>query len=200
MAAARASVRRKLKEILATREYDIPPDGRFEGAEAPRLHLVHLLRELKASERALPDAGAWKIAFTDGTSELTLFDIEPDIDGPHPVTDTEGSIQVGGKAGAGFAQAWSHDALINEFARNAVYLILVRGSWNRQSRLVSYTSAEFLWEPRITQLIRLIADGTIVIDSDAFLQDGGNARDHGTKFRISPDDLNSLYSAREPVE
>lgn len=200
MAAPRASVRRKLKEILATREYDIPSDDRFEGSEAPRLYLVHLLRELKASERALPDAGAWKIAFTDGTSDLALFDMEPDIGEPHTVTDTEGSIQVGGKTGAEFVQSWSHDALINVFARNAVYLILVRGSWNRQSRLVNYRSAEFLWEPRITQLIRLISDGTIVIDSDTFLQDSGSALEHGTKFRIRPADLHSLYAAREPVE
>ena len=181
---------------------------------------MHLLRELKASERALPDAGAWKIAFTDGTSELSLFDMEPDIDEPHmedmiahrshpyvedatnyryTVTDIEGSIQVESEARSGFAQSWSHDALINEFACNAIYLILVRGSWNRQSRLVKYSSADFLWEARTTQLIRLIADGTIVVDFDAYLRENDSIRDHGTKFRIRPGDLDELYAAREQV-
>ncbi len=209
MAAPRASIRRKLKEILATREYEIPSDDRFEGSETPRLYLLHLLRELKVSERSLPNAGAWKIAFTDGTSELALFDMEPAIDEPHivedatnyryTITDKEGSIQVENEAGSGFAQSWSHDALINEFACNAVYLILVRGSWNRQSRLVNFASAEFLWEPRTTQLIRLIADGTIVIDFDSFLQDSASVLEHGTEFRIRPDDLHSLYAEREQV-
>ncbi len=182
MGVARASIRTRLKEILATRDYRVPSDGQFDGAEAPRSYLLHLLRELKASPQALPDAGAWKVVFTDGASKPVLFDMEP---APGDVIPHE---------------AASQDDLINEFAPKAAYLVLVRGSWNGQARLVSYDSAEFLWEPRVTQLTQLIEDGTIVVDAGASSGDDGRTRDHSTKFYIGPDDLHSLYSKNEVVQ
>ena len=188
------------------------------------------MHDLKASASALPDAGAWRVAFTDGESGLVLFDSEAEPRGPsmhdivshwghvapngtasfqqavwgqtgnYSVTDHEGTIRVIREGDVAVVPFWSHDSLITAFARNAGYLIHVEGSWNKRTRIVSYRAAEFLSRARTTRLIELIADGTICIDFDAYIRDTGAVRNHGTKFRIKPSDLHSLYAAREGVE
>ena len=229
MTAPPASIKSKLQEILATREYEIPEGAGFEGTGAPGLYLEHLL-DLKTSNLDIPDAGAWEVKFTSGNALLTLFHKTGDRGGPtvaeiierwgyigkngrpnfrttvwaqsqnYSISDEEGSIRVRRKDDDAISPYWSHDALITAFARKLGRLIHVQGSWSRRTRLVTYTSAEFLSQARTTQLINFIANGTICIDFDAYLRDSGGVRDHGTKFRIKPGDLHALYATREAVE
>ena len=230
MTPARVSIRKKLRNILAGHQYEVPIEEAFEGGDAPRLYLLQLIPELKASKSARLKTGAWKMEFTSENSMLTLFAEEADPSGPsmqdiishwgqvstngtagfqrtvcrqsegYSVADEEGTIRVRRSSESTIMPSWSHDSLLNAFASNAQYLIHVRGLWNERTRLATYESAEFLSEPRITRLINFIADGTICIDFDAYLKDNGAVRDHGTKFRIRSSDLHLLYTTREQVE
>lgn len=228
MTAPQASIKSKLQEILATREYEIPEGAGFEGTGAPGLYLEHLL-DLKTSNLDIPDAGAWEVKFTSGSSLLTLFHKEADRNGPtirdiieqwgyigrngqqnfrhtvcgqsdnYIVSDEDNSIRVSRIDSSAIMPFWSHDALITAFARKLGNLVHVQGSWNKRTRLVNYESAEFLSRARTTQLINFIAGGTICIDFDAYIKDTGSIRNHGTKFRIKAADLHSLYTTREEV-
>ena len=229
MTAPKTRIRNRLRDILARREYEVPAGEEFEGSGVAGQYLAHLMRDLKASRSALPDAGAWKVEFTSRNSKLTLFDKEADSYGPSihdiishwgkisangtarlrrtlcgqsedfSVADEEGTIRIRRNGDAKVVPFWSHDSLITAFARNAGYLIHVKGSWNKRTRVVSYESAEFLSQARTTQFISFIANGTICIEFDAYLGESGGVRDHGTKFRIKLEDLHSLYSTREAV-
>ena len=228
MTAPQSSIRAQLKDILDLREYEIPKGQGFEGTGAPGLYLEHLLK-LKTSNLDIPDAGAWEVKFTSGSALLTLFHKTANRDGPtirdiiekwgyigrngrpnfrytvcgqtsdYEVRDEEGFIRVRRGNDDSFVPFWSHDALITAFARKLGNLIHVQGSWSKRPRLVTYDSAEFLSGARITQLINFIVNGTICIDFDAYLRENGSVRDHGTKFRIRPGDLQSLYTTREEV-
>ena len=230
MTPARVSIRKKLRNILAGHQYDVPIEEGFEGTDAPRLYLLHLIPELKASKSARPKTGAWKVEFTSENSMLSLFAEETEPSGPsmqdiishwsqvstngtagfqrtvcgqsedYSVADEEGTIRVRRSGESTVMPSWSHDSLLNAFASNAPYLIHVRGLWNERTRLATYESAEFLSEPRITKLINFIADGTICIDLGTHLKEERGTGHHGTKFLISPDDLHLLYSVHEPVE
>ena len=229
MIAPQASIRTRLQEILSARDFEVPEGEGFEGTGTPGLYLEYLLG-LKPSNLDLPDAGTWEIKFTSGSALLTLFHKEADRSGPtmkdvidawgyigkngqpnfrqtvcgqssgYRVSDAEGTIRVSKRDDAGIVPYWSHDALLTAFARKLGNLIHVEGSWNKRTRIVSYKAAEFLSRARTTRLIELIADGTICIDFDAYIRDTGAVRNHGTKFRIKPSDLHSLYAAREGVE
>ena len=228
MTAPQSSIRAQLKDILDTREYEIPNGEGFEGTGAPGLYLEHLLN-LKTSNLDIPDAGAWELKFTSGSALLTLFHKEADRGGPtmkdvigawgyigrngrqnfrhtvcgqsvgYRVSNEAGTIRVSKIDDEGIVPYWSHDALLTAFARKLGNLMHVEGSWNSRSRVVSYESAEFLSRARTTQLIELIADGTICIDFDAYIRDTGAVRNHGTKFRIKASDLHLLYATREAV-
>ena len=228
MTAPQASIRSKLQEILATREFDIPQGSPFGGTGAPGLYLERLLG-LNTSNLDMPDAGRWEVKFTSGSALMTLFHKEADTDGPsmrdiiaawgytgkngrpnfrrticgqsdnYIVSDTEDTIRVSRTGDDSIEPFWSHDSLVNAFASKLRNLIHVQGTWNRRTRRVAYHSAEFLSQARTTQLIRLITDGTICIDFDAYLRESGAVRNHGTKFRIKASDLHSLYTTREAV-
>lgn len=228
MTTSQSSIRGKLKEILATRGFEIPQGSPFGGTGAPGLYLERLLG-LKNSNLDMPDAGRWEVKFTSGSALMTLFHKEADRDGPtmkhvieawgyigkngrpnfrhtvcgqsdnYIVSDTKNTIRVSRIGNDSIAPFWPHDSLVNAFASKLRNLIHVQGTWNRRTRRVTYHSAEFLSEARTTQLIRLIADGTICIDFDAYLRESGAVRNHGTKFRIKASDLHSLYATREAI-
>lgn len=230
MAPPQASVRRRLRQILATREYNTNVEDGSNGALSPERYLRYLLRDLRASSRAIPDAGAWKVKFTSGSGLLTLFHKESDQHGPSirdivrawgyvgqnghqnfrytvcgqsenfAVSAEDGLLRVHRRDDDSIVAQWSHDALLNDFARKLRNLVHVQGSWNNRTRVVAYKSAAFLSQARTTKLISLIVDGTICIDFDAYIRDTGAVRNYGTKFRIRPGDLSTLYAAQEPVE
>ena len=215
-----------LKQVLAQREYEIPQGQGFEGAGAPGLYLEYLLG-LKTSNADVPDAGAWEVKFTSGKAPLTLFHKDPYPRGEAiryiinrwgwtgrngrpsfrhtiwgesercEVVDDAGDIRVRRKGYDDVSPYWPHDTLITAFSRKLSKLILVRGS--KRGRVVQYMSAEFLSDAHVTRFIRNIARGVVCIDFDAYIQEGGAVRNHGTKFRIAVEDLSALYRTRHRV-
>ena len=192
---------------------------------APGLYLEHLLG-LKTSNLDVPDAGAWEVKFSSGTALIRLFhkDAYPrgrairaiinrwgwigrngcqsfrhTICGQSDhfeVVDDAGEIRVRRIGYDDVVPHWPHDVLLTAFARKLGNLIHVTGKWNKKTRKVSYDAAEFLAGARTTQLIRFIVIGTICIDFDGYIQESGGIRNHGTKFRIKPEDLQTLYANR----
>lgn len=222
------NIQNRLSGILATREYIIPSGEGFEGTGAPGLYLEHLLG-LKTSNEDIPDAGAWEVKFSSGNSLITLFhkDAYPrgrairtiinrwgwtgrngrqsfrhTICGQSDrfeVADDAGEIRVRWIGYDDIVPHWPHDVLLTSFARKLGNLIHVQGTWNRRDRHATYEAAEFLTGARSTQLIRFILSGVICIDFDAYIQESGAIRNHGTKFRIKPKDLPTLYANRRRV-
>ncbi len=216
------NIRERLAEVLAVGEHEIPQEG-FGGTGAPGLYLEHLLG-LRTSNVDVPDAGAWEVKYTSGNALLTLFHKDPYPRGQairyiinrwgwigrngnqsfrhticgeserFHVVDDAGSIWVRRTDYDDISPQWTHDDLITAFARKLNKLILVKGSYSRAKRIVRYDSAEFLSDARTTQIIRAIVSGLICIDFDAYIRENGSIRNHGTKFRIKPDDLSRIYS------
>ena len=219
-------VRERLQEVLATREHEIPTGMKFEGTGAPGLYLEHLLG-LTTSNVDVPDAGAWEVKYTSGTSKVTLFHKDPLPRGEairyiinrwgwigrnglqnfrhticgesdrFTVVDESNAIRVRRIGYDDIVPHWPHDVLVTAFARKLGNLILVHGS--KRGRTVWYDSAEFLTGARTTRFVRAVARGTVCIDFDAHIRANGRIRNHGTKFRINEQDLRSIYTTRQPV-
>ena len=228
MTAPPLDIRNRLSEILAAREYMIPTGEGFEGTGAPGLYLEHLLG-LKTSNLDIPDAGAWEVKFSSGNALVTLFHKDAYPRGQairaiinrwgwigrnghqsfrhticgrsehFEIADDAGEIRVRRIGSDDVVPHWPHDSLVTAFARKLGNLIHVRGKWNKRTRQVFYESAELLSEARTTQLIRNIVIGTICIDFDAYIREDGSIRNHGTKFRIKPEELRDLYRNHREV-
>ena len=220
-------IRNKLKGILETREYTIPDDGRFGGTGAPGLYLEHLLG-LKTSNADVPDAGGWEVKFSSGNALITLFQKEPSPHGGQliryiinnlgwigrngqpgfrhtirgqsdlfEVVDDAGAIWVRRKGHDDIVPNWRHDVLLTAFARKLSKLIHIQGS--KKGPTVVYESAEFLSEAKITNLIGAITTGIICLEFNAHILESGAVRNHGTRFRISSENLYRLYENRQRV-
>ncbi len=222
------NIRDRLDEVLAVGEFEIPTEQGFEGTGAPGLYLENLLG-LRTSNQDVPDAGAWEVKYTSGRAHITLFHKDPyprgrairyiinkwgwigrnelqsfrhticgESDRFHVVDDAH-SIWVRRTDHDDVSPHWPHDEIVTAFARKLGNLILIRGSYSRARRIVRYDSAELLSGARTTQIIRAIVNGLVCIDFDAYIRENGSIRNHGTKFRIKPDDLRTLYTRRQVV-
>ena len=88
---------------------------------------------------------------------------------------------------------WTHDDILNAFASKLRRLITVSGE--KSGNQVRYIKGHAHENPRSSQLISMIVNGTIAIEFDARTQKGKSSlRNHGTKFRIPVRDLDKLYA------
>lgn len=89
---------------------------------------------------------------------------------------------------------WTHDTLLNAFAYKLRRLVVVHGSRSKKNSTVNFEFSQLHWEPSLTSFIDAIQRGIIAVDFDARTTDNGHGlRDHGTKFRVSIDNLSKLY-------
>jgi len=193
----------------------------YGGTGAPGNILEELLG-VNGRNLDIPDAGKWEIKFHSGTSLLTLFHLEAKPKGHmhHMVRefgwrDSKNRISfrhtIHGRSERGFYISneidritvrnegtsdmawpyWLHDDLINSFVSKFRRLIVVKGV--RKNGSVRYDAAHIYRDPQTKRFIDAITRGVIAIDFDARTNNGRGLRNHGTKFRISYDDLNILY-------
>ena len=88
---------------------------------------------------------------------------------------------------------WTHDDILNAFASKLRRLITVSGE--KDGNHVKYLKGHAHENPKSSQLISMIVNGTIAIEFDARTQPGKTSlRNHGTKFRIPVKDLGKLYA------
>lgn len=88
---------------------------------------------------------------------------------------------------------WSDNTLLNIAGGKLRRLILVEGE--RSGHQVRFNRVDCYENLHITRLIDELVQGKIAIDFDARdARPGSNTlRNHGTKFRVSPEDIGSLY-------
>lgn len=91
---------------------------------------------------------------------------------------------------------WLHNTLFNAFSAKLRRLIVVDGEVLADPRRVTFETATAYWEPDIVNLSKAIADGIFYVDFDARTKAarGSSIRNHGTKFRIKPENLEKVYT------
>ena len=224
------ATRQRLADVMANGQYVIPEGQGIGGTGAPGLYLERLLGletsnteapdagewEVKFSsgtalltmfhKSPLPRGKAMRYIINEWgwTGRNGRPSFRHTICGESDrfeVVNESGAIRVRRKGQDDIVPHWSHDVLVTAFARKMGKLILVHGSYHRPTRTVRYDSAEYLaGGPKTTQIIRAVSTGKICIDFDAYIKTSGAIRDHGTKFRIDPVALPSLYNEREKVK
>lgn len=198
--------------------------ARFGGTGAPGRYLEHLL-DLDAGNKDIPDALGWELKyFSPQTNLITLFHKTPEPSGitrymlnkwgrrdskgrqslrhtisgksdRFRVVDDGGQVIVRPLRGNGPVPIWTHDTLHNIAASKLRRLLLVRGK--RSGQRVEYLRADCFEELQMAELINEIMRGTICIDFDMRATETRAIRDHGTKFRVAPDDVCRLYNRKK---
>lgn len=223
-----ADLYQRLRTLLSAGWIELPDHPPFRGTGGPGKMLERQLG-LDGGNYDSPDSGRWEIKYHSGSALLTLFHLEarpkghmnlmvprfgwPDSNGrtsfrhtirSHSdrgfyVENAEHRITIRNNNADDFESPyWTHDQLINAFVAKFRRLILVSGS--KAAKRVKFVSAGLYSEPRSSQFIEAIQDGTVAIDFDARTTDTGGIRNHGTKFRIKTDDLYRLYENTQVFE
>src|SRR5579883_3383960 len=112
--------------------------------------------------------------------------------------DSDGNqIVVRPVKGNGPVPYWTHDELLNIAGGKIRRMVLVKGE--RTGRKVRYLQADCYENLHIGFFIYELVRGTIRIDFDVREAKPGSKglRNHGTKFRVSPDDVCRLYTKKE---
>jgi hypothetical protein len=202
---------------------DVP---RYNGTGGPGNFLEDLLG-LTAGSKDIPDCIGWEVKWcSPQTSLITLFHKEVDdpkimrymvskygwrdaagrlsfrhtIRGTSDrfkVFDDAGNIIVRPLKGNGPVPIWSHDTLLNVAGGKLRRLVVVQGV--RRERSVRFWRADLYETLHLTQLAEALTSGRIAIDFDVreASPNSKGLRNHGTKFRVAPEDLCRLYLKHE---
>lgn len=214
----------RIIEVLRHGEYEMPT-LRYSGAGAPGLFLEDLLG-LTTGNKDVPDTIGWEVKwYTAKTNLITLFHKEPrpesavrymvskwgwkDKDGRlsfrHTIAgksdrfkvDTDGDqILIRRIGGNGVVPHWTHDDILGSAGAKLRRLMLVKGV--RKGQTVTYKRVDCFEDLQLNFFIWEVCKGTVVIDFDAREAKVGSKglRNHGTKFRVAPDDVCRLYASK----
>lgn len=219
----------RLREIIGagwlTMEAGNP---RYNGTGGPGNFLEDLLG-LTTGNQDIADCIGWEVKFfTPRTNLITLFHKEPEPPGilrymvskhgwkdkygrlsfrhtivgesdRFVVVDDAGTIIVRPLKGNGPVPSWSHDTLLNIAGGKLRRLVAMQGQ--RQGASVKFDHADLYENMHLTKLARNLENGTIAIDFDVREMTAGSKglRNHGTKFRVSPERLSSLYDKHSRI-
>lgn len=215
---------RELEEIVRHGEYVMP--GNYAGTGAPGVYLEDLLG-LRAGNKDIPDSLGWELKFyTPSTNLVTLFHKEPqpkdiiaymvktygwkDKDGRmsfrHTISGKSDRFQVDARADQIFIRRiglkgrvpyWTRDDILSAAGAKLRRLVLVRGL--RKGQAVTYDHVDIYENLQLTFFLGEVCNGTVKVDFDAReMRPGSSAlRNHGTKFRVSPNDICRLYARKE---
>lgn len=96
--------------------------------------------------------------------------------------------------------SWDQNRVANHMAQKLRRLLLVhasRPSGGAGGEWVTCKHADLWWEPNVTKIPDLVASGVLLVDFDACIRPDGTIRNHGTKFRVSPQSIDALYGRHE---
>ena len=200
---------------------------RYNGTGAPGNYLEDLLGVTAGSQDIADCVGWEVKFYTPKTSLITLFHKEPEPKGVmrymvsrhgwkdaqgrmsfrhtisgqsdrFTVVDDAGSVIVRPLKGNGPGiPTWTHDTLLNIAGGKLRRLVAVQGQ--RRGRLVKFDKAGLFENLHLTKFVQFLVSGKIAIDFDvreATVASKG-LRNHGTKFRVSPENLPKLYEKQE---
>lgn len=214
----------RVTEIIHHGSYGMP--AKYMGTGAPGTFLEDLLG-LTTGNKDIPDSIGWEVKYyTDKTNLITLFHKEPrpkdavrfmvskwgwkDSQGRlsfrHTIAgksdrfrvDTDGDqILIHRIGGDGIVPHWTHDDILSAAGAKLRRLILVKGI--RKGQTIIYNRADCFEDLELAAFIWEVCRGTIKIDFDAREATPGSKtlRNHGTKFRVSPNDICRLYAKKQ---
>jgi hypothetical protein len=219
-----------MREILTLGWQEMPADvARYNGTGGPGNYLEDLIG-LKAGNKDIADVIGWEVKYYTPKSHLiTLFHKEPEPKGimrymvnrygwidkkgcrafrhtirgrsdRFEVINDAGNIIVRPLKGNGVVPMWTHDTLLNIAGGKLRRLMLVRGQ--KKGRMVRFDRVDLYENLHLTQLINELTRGTIAIDFDAREMKPGSKglRNHGTKFRVAPENVARLYIKKETLK
>ncbi len=162
----------------------------------PKTHLITLFHkeaEPRGIMRYMVSRHGWKDAY----GRLSFRHTISGQSDKFTVVDDAGAIIVRLLKGNGPVPTWTHDTLLNIAGGKLRRLVAVQGQ--RKGRLVKFDRADLYENLHLTRLIQNIISGRIAIDFDVREMSAGSKglRNHGTKFRVSPDNLPKLYQKHE---
>jgi hypothetical protein len=99
--------------------------------------------------------------------------------------------------GNGVVPFWTSDDILSAAGAKLRHLILVRGT--RKEQTVTYDRADWYQNLELTFFLGEVVNGTVKIDFDARESRPGSKalRNHGTKFRVLPQDICRLYAKKQ---
>jgi len=215
----------RLIEIVRHGAYEMP-HVRYTGTGAPGLYLEDLLG-LTTGNKDIPDSLGFELKFyTRQTALITLFHKEPQpadairymvsrfgwkdksdrLSFRHTISGKSDRFQVSldGEqivvrkiGGNGVVPFWTSDDILSAAGAKLRHLILVRGT--RKEQTVTYDRVDWYQNLELTLFLGEVVNGTVKIDFDARESRPGSKalRNHGTKFRVSPQDVCRLYAKKE---
>lgn len=222
----KAALYTRLREILALGWQEMPIGvARYNGTGGPGNFLEDLIG-LKAGNQDIADVLGWEVKYyTGATNFITLFHKEAgphgimrymvnrfgwlDANGRKGlrhtisgrselfyVADDAGNVIVRPLKGNGPVPTWTHDALLNACSKLR-RLIAVKGE--RVGQKVRFVRADCYENFHLTLFVSELVNGTVAIDFDVREMKPGSVglRNHGTKFRVKPENICRLYFKKE---
>jgi len=204
----------------------IMPEERYQGTGAPGIFLEDLLGLSTGNKDIPDSLGCELKYYTVKTNYLTLFHKEPkprgimrymvskfgwkDDEGRlsfrHTIAGKSDRFRVVSDAGQiivrplekanGLVPCWTSDVILSTAGAKLRRLLCVRGE--KKGQQVTYNRIDFYENLLLTDFIDHIVRGIVLIDFDAREMTPGSKglRNHGTKFRVTPDNVGRLYSKK----
>lgn len=218
----------RLAEIVQHGEYTMPAK-RYRGSGAAGLYLEYLLGLTTGNRDIPDSLGWELKTYSSKTNYITLFHKEPHPEGimremvkkygwkddegrlsfRHTIAGKTDRFKVVERAGQILVHPLKGKNRINPYWTNDDILSAAGGKLRRLALVfcarhknrVSYSRVDCYQDLLVSQLIFEVLRGTIKIDFDAREARPGSdgLRNHGTKFRIAPDDICRLYARKERI-
>ena len=217
----------RLVDVRRHGEYVMPTE-RYSGTGGPGLYLEDLLG-LTSAGRDIPDALEWELKYyTAETNLITLFHKEPQPEGimrymvskygwkdaqgrlsfrhtiqgqseKFRVDSDAGQVVVRPVKGNGNVPYWTEDDILSAAGGKLRRLVLVRGV--KCGQKVSFERIDFYENLQLSFFIWEVVKGAVAIDFDVRESKPGSKglRNHGTKFRIAPENICRLYARKERI-
>ncbi len=212
--------------ILAVIEHgEYTMSAEYNGHGAPGDFLEDLIG-LRSGNMDIPDSIGWEVKwFTAQTSLITLFHKEPSpekavrfmvskwgwkdklgrLSFRHTIKGKTDRFEVKADSekiivrrigGNGVVPSWTYDDILGSAGAKLRRLMLVKGV--RKLQKVTFKRVDCFEDLYLMGFIESIVKGTIAIDFDAREMKPGSVglRNHGTKFRVAPEDVCRLYSKK----
>jgi hypothetical protein len=215
----------RLIKIASHGPYEMPVK-RYRGTGAPGLFLEDLLG-LTTGNKDIPDSIGWELKYYNPkTNLITLFHKEPKPAGimrymvskfgwkdkqgrlsfrhtifgksdRFKVFDDAHQIVVRPLKGNGTVPSWPYDDILGAIGGKLRRLVLVKGE--RRGQEVRYNRVDCYENLLLTDFVYEVVRGTVAIDFDVREMTPGSKglRNHGTKFRVPPDDVGRLYKKKD---
>ena len=218
----------RIYKIINESPHDLPEKG-FGGTGGPGMYLQVLLGLQVDNRDIPDSMGWEVKTYSKRTNFITLFHKEPHPKGVvkylvknygwldsqgrksfrHTIAGSSDRFKVIGGAGKiivsplessdGPIPYWTEDDILGAAGAKLRRLLLVR--YSKSGDEIIYDRAFIFETLTLSKFIEQVSSGTVLIDFDAreITPESNSLRNHGTKFRVSPNDIKKLYAITEQI-